>query len=112
MEKLIGAEDVDLVRIDDDLVDRASETLDAAKGRSLRIATAESCTGGPIAMVLSEAPGRPIISKEVSSSKRPRRNLPRVHKKKNFGKQGRSTIRRAAAVEALAIMRRCVSEED
>jgi nicotinamide-nucleotide amidase len=53
----ISAEDVDFVRIDESLVNQAIDTLDALKQRGLRLVSAESCTGGLIATVLSEAPG-------------------------------------------------------
>jgi nicotinamide-nucleotide amidase len=53
----ITAEEVDFVSIDKHLVNRAIDALDALKKRGLKAVTAESCTGGPIATVLSEAPG-------------------------------------------------------
>ena len=39
------------------LIARAVEALESAKRAGLRVVTAESCTGGLIATVLSEAPG-------------------------------------------------------
>ena len=39
------------------LLDRAHRVLDSARGRGLKIATAESCTGGMIAAVLTEIAG-------------------------------------------------------
>jgi nicotinamide-nucleotide amidase len=48
---------LDFVRIDRQLVDKAVEALDAAQRRGLKVVTAESCTGGLPATVLSEAPG-------------------------------------------------------
>jgi nicotinamide-nucleotide amidase len=39
------------------LINQAIETLDSLKTRSLKAVAAESCTGGLIATVLSEAPG-------------------------------------------------------
>jgi nicotinamide-nucleotide amidase len=41
----------------DDLKNRAEELLAEAKKRGVRIATAESCTGGLIAALLTEIPG-------------------------------------------------------
>jgi nicotinamide-nucleotide amidase len=49
--------DLDFVQIDQQLVDQAVKALDAAKRRRLKVVTAESCTGGLIATVLTEAPG-------------------------------------------------------
>src|SRR5687768_6234959 len=53
----ISADEVDFVRIDKALVDKAIAVLDVLKARGLKAVTAESCTGGLIATVLSEAPG-------------------------------------------------------
>jgi nicotinamide-nucleotide amidase len=53
----LTADDVDFVKIDKKLINRAIEALDALKRRGLKAVTAESCTGGLIATVLSEAPG-------------------------------------------------------
>lgn len=41
----------------DALVAEAAALLDVCRGRSLKIATAESCTGGLIAAILTEVPG-------------------------------------------------------
>jgi nicotinamide-nucleotide amidase len=51
------AEELEFTRIDRALVKQAAELMDLAKRKGLSIATAESCTGGLIAAVLSEAPG-------------------------------------------------------
>src|SRR5471032_1862181 len=40
-----------------DLLARAEALLDAARAKGLKIATAESCTGGLIAGLLTEIPG-------------------------------------------------------
>lgn len=40
-----------------DLIDRAAALLEACRSRSLRVATAESCTGGLVAALLTEIPG-------------------------------------------------------
>ncbi len=53
----VSAEEVDFVRIDKGLVDKAIGVLDALKARGLKAVSAESCTGGLIATVLTEAPG-------------------------------------------------------
>jgi nicotinamide-nucleotide amidase len=57
MTKDISAGDLDYVQIDRALITRAVEALNRAKRAGLKVVTAESCTGGLIAMVLSEAPG-------------------------------------------------------
>jgi hypothetical protein len=53
----VSAEELDFVEIDRKLIARAVEALESAKRAGLRLVTAESCTGGLIATVLSEAPG-------------------------------------------------------
>jgi len=53
----ITSDEVDFVRIDKGLINKAIEVLDTLKKRGLKAVTAESCTGGLIATVLSEAPG-------------------------------------------------------
>ena len=152
--------------------------LDALKTRGLKAVSAESCTGGLIATVLSEAPGAAehfeggfvvytpaqnllpsrfrralikdhgTVSVEVAvamaegaldtssadvavsvtgvAGPEPdekgnpvglvffgcaRRGKASFHEKREFGHQGRSAIRCAAATEALAIMKRCASEQ-
>ena len=57
MSTEITADEVDFVRIDKDLINKAIDALNALKKRGLKAVTAESCTGGLIATVLSEAPG-------------------------------------------------------
>src|SRR6476661_9557858 len=42
---------------DDALIREAASLLDACRTRSLKLATAESCTGGLIAALLTEIPG-------------------------------------------------------
>jgi len=42
---------------DDALIREAASLLDACRARSLKLATAESCTGGLIAALLTEIPG-------------------------------------------------------
>jgi nicotinamide-nucleotide amidase len=44
-------------RIDDAIRDRAACVLDACRAHGLKVATAESCTGGLVAGALSEIPG-------------------------------------------------------
>jgi nicotinamide-nucleotide amidase len=53
----IPTDELDFVQIDQSLVEKAVEALDKAKRAGLKVVTAESCTGGLIATVLSEAPG-------------------------------------------------------
>ena len=53
----VSADELDFVQIDRKLIERAIEALERAKRAGLRVVTAESCTGGLIATVLSEAPG-------------------------------------------------------
>jgi nicotinamide-nucleotide amidase len=50
------AQQVNFTRIDEAVVTRACEVLDLICRRGLSVVTAESCTGGLIAAVLSEAP--------------------------------------------------------
>ena len=57
MTPKISAAELDYVHIDRRLVERAVEALDRAKKAGLRVVTAESCTGGLVATVLSEATG-------------------------------------------------------
>ena len=56
-EPSVSADELDFVQIDRELVKLAVEALESAKKAELRVVTAESCTGGLIATVLSEAPG-------------------------------------------------------
>ena len=53
----VSADELDFVQIDHKLIERAVDALERAKCAGLRVVTAESCTGGLIATVLSEAPG-------------------------------------------------------
>src|SRR6185312_8302250 len=53
----ISADQLDYVQIDDGLIDQAIQALNAVRREGFRLAVAESCTGGLIATVLSEAPG-------------------------------------------------------
>ena len=48
---------LEFTRVDEALVRRAAEVMKRLQERKLSVATAESCTGGLIASVLSEAPG-------------------------------------------------------
>jgi nicotinamide-nucleotide amidase len=57
MTEDVSASELDYVQVDHALVERAIEALDSAKRAGLKVVTAESCTGGLVAMVLSEAPG-------------------------------------------------------
>jgi nicotinamide-nucleotide amidase len=51
------AEELEFTRIDSALVQRAADLMKLAGDRKLSLVTAESCTGGLVAAVLSEAPG-------------------------------------------------------
>ena len=53
----VSADELDFVQIDRKLIELAVGALERAKCAGLRVVTAESCTGGLIATVLSEAPG-------------------------------------------------------
>src|SRR4029078_4352305 len=53
----VSATELDYVQIDRKLVERAVEELDRAMKAGVKVVTAESCTGGLVATVLSEAPG-------------------------------------------------------
>jgi nicotinamide-nucleotide amidase len=55
--EVVNAKELDFARIDEHLINRAIETLDALARLRLRAVAAESCTGGLVAAVLSEAPG-------------------------------------------------------
>jgi nicotinamide-nucleotide amidase len=57
MPETVTAEELDYVQPDRALIDLAVDALTAAERAGLRVVTAESCTGGFIATVLSEAPG-------------------------------------------------------
>ena len=57
MTEDVSASELDYVQVNHALVERAIEALDSAKRAGLKVVTAESCTGGLVAMVLSEAPG-------------------------------------------------------
>ena len=172
------ANEVDFVRIDEELINRAIDVLDALKTRGLKAVSAESCTGGLIATVLSEAPGAAehfeggfvvytpaqkssalkvpprlinehgtvsvevavamaegaldtsnadvavsvtgVAGPEPDEKRNPvglvyfgcaQRGKASFHEKREFGNQGRSAIRCAAAAEALAIMKHCASNE-
>jgi nicotinamide-nucleotide amidase len=53
----VSPTELDYVQIDRKLVERAVEALDRVKTADLKVVTAESCTGGLVATVLSAAPG-------------------------------------------------------
>src|SRR5512133_2861814 len=57
MSSTVTADELDYVEIDRPLVELAINALGSAERSELRVVTAESCTGGLIATVLSEAPG-------------------------------------------------------
>jgi nicotinamide-nucleotide amidase len=50
-------EEIQFTRVDATLVKRAAQVVDVARRAGLTISTAESCTGGLLSAVLSEAPG-------------------------------------------------------
>jgi len=51
------AEDIEVTQIDPALVKRGIRLFDLLEKKKLTLATAESCTGGVIASILSDAPG-------------------------------------------------------
>ena len=57
MSSTVTADELDYAEIDRPLVELAVNALASAERNALRVVTAESCTGGLIATVLSEAPG-------------------------------------------------------
>lgn len=57
MPQKVSPDELDYVQIDDALVGLAVSALQAAERHGLSVVTAESCTGGLVATVLSEAPG-------------------------------------------------------
>src|SRR6187551_3014297 len=57
MSSTVTADELDYVEIDRPLVELAVNALASAERNALRVVTAESCTGGLIATVLSETPG-------------------------------------------------------
>jgi nicotinamide-nucleotide amidase len=57
MQDDVNAKELDFARIDEDLVERAIGVLKALQCHARKVVTAESCTGGLVATVLSEAPG-------------------------------------------------------
>lgn len=57
MTEEISAAELDFVQVDRALVERAIEALGRARRAGLKVVTVESCTGGLVAMILSEAPG-------------------------------------------------------
>jgi nicotinamide-nucleotide amidase len=57
MSSDVSADELDYVQIDRKLIELAIEALSRAKCAGLKMVTAESCTGGLIVTVLSEAPG-------------------------------------------------------
>jgi len=74
----VSPQELDYVQIDDALVDAAVRALEAAERAGFTVVrAAESCTGGLIATLLSEAPGaaeyvrRGVLS---ATRKRPRRS--------------------------------------
>jgi nicotinamide-nucleotide amidase len=53
----VGREQIEFTRVDEALVRQACDVMDLLRRRTLGVVTAESCTGGLLAAVLSEAPG-------------------------------------------------------
>lgn len=51
------ADEIEFTRIDRAIIDEAAAVMAVAKAGRLSLVTAESCTGGLVAAVLSEAPG-------------------------------------------------------
>jgi nicotinamide-nucleotide amidase len=52
-----GSVTIEFTKIDEAIICRAAEVLALAKRKGLTLVTAESCTGGLLASVLSDAPG-------------------------------------------------------
>ena len=48
---------IEFTKIDEAIIRRAAEVLAVAERKGLTLVTAESCTGGLLASVLSDAPG-------------------------------------------------------
>ena len=57
MSEQVNTDEIDYVKPDKALIELAVGALAVAERTGLRVVTAESCTGGFIAAVLSEAPG-------------------------------------------------------
>ena len=53
----VAAQQIEFTRVDEALVRQACEVMDLLTRNELGLVTAESCTGGLLAAVLSEAPG-------------------------------------------------------
>lgn len=53
----IPVEELEFVRIDRPLIRRAVEALEVVAEKELRVVSTESCTGGLLATILTEAPG-------------------------------------------------------
>jgi nicotinamide mononucleotide (NMN) deamidase PncC len=73
MTDTLTANELD-VQIDRQLIELAVEALARAKNAGLKLVTAESCTGGLIATVLSEAPGAAEFLMVDSLLTRPSKN--------------------------------------
>jgi nicotinamide-nucleotide amidase len=176
MPEDVSAEELDFVKIDEGLVEKAIAVLKVLRRHARKAITAESCTGGLIATVMSEAPGAAehfeggyvvytpeqkffalkiapalidqhgTVSGEVAVAMAEgalqasnadiavsvtgvagpdpdekgnpvglvyfgcaRRGAMSFHEKRQFGDRGRSTIRYAAAAEAMSILEQCAA---